>query len=239
MGFSSVQSAAELQGVRAIWAAFFRGEGAEGLETGAARRYLLVLRFALLNVTIAAFATAAWSLGWLEAMFATDSYHIVKLICVVFVVGLQQCGSRIFQLSSDLNGLAADEWTPGSRAFEYLRSLRGAGEQSHGILAANLKLKLATRLSHIRYLANLLVLLGLIGTVVGFIVALSGIKPSAAGNVQAIGPMVSGLLEGMAIALYTTLAGSILNIWLMLNYRMLEHGTVQFYTQVVERGEQR
>jgi hypothetical protein len=43
----------------------------------------------------------------------------------------------------------------------------------------------------------------------------------------------------MAIALYTTLAGSLLNIWLTLNYRLLEHGTVHFYTQLVELGARR
>ena len=37
----------------------------------------------------------------------------------------------------------------------------------------------------------------------------------------------------------TTLFGAVLNIWLMVNYRLLESGTVNLITAVVERGEQR
>ena len=38
--------------------------------------------------------------------------------------------------------------------------------------------------------------------------------------------MVSTLIDGMSVALYTTLVGSVLNVWLMLNYRLVEerHG---------------
>ncbi|MEZ5863467.1 MAG: hypothetical protein R3D25_05115 [Geminicoccaceae bacterium] len=39
------------------------------------------------------------------------------------------------------------------------------------------------------------------------------------------------------MALYTTLAGSVLSVWLMINYRLLESGVVHLLTQVVERGE--
>ena len=49
--------------------------------------------------------------------------------------------------------------------------------------------------------------------------------------------MVSKLIEGMAVALYTTLTGAVLNIWLMVNYRLLEGGVVHLLTQIVERGE--
>jgi hypothetical protein len=41
----------------------------------------------------------------------------------------------------------------------------------------------------------------------------------------------------MSIALHTTLVGAILNIWLMINYRLLEGGTVTLVTSIVELGE--
>jgi hypothetical protein len=49
--------------------------------------------------------------------------------------------------------------------------------------------------------------------------------------------MVSKLLEGMGVALYTTLVGSVLNIWLMLNHRLLEGGAVHLLAHTVEEGE--
>ena len=75
------------------------------------------------------------------------------------------------------------------------------------------------------------------GTVLGFIQALSGVQPDTVGDVAAIPGMVSRLLEGMSTALYTTLVGSALNIWLMLNYRLLEAGSVHLLSRLVERGE--
>jgi hypothetical protein len=81
------------------------------------------------------------------------------------------------------------------------------------------------------------VLLGLIGTVIGFVIALSGVRPDVVSDVNSIGPMVSTLISGMSIALYTTLVGSLLNIWLMVNVRLLEGGTVKLLTATVEAGE--
>jgi hypothetical protein len=41
----------------------------------------------------------------------------------------------------------------------------------------------------------------------------------------------------MSIALYTTLVGSLLHLWLMVNVRLLEGGTVKLLTATVELGE--
>jgi biopolymer transport protein ExbB/TolQ len=75
--------------------------------------------------------------------------------------------------------------------------------------------------------------------VIGFIIALSGVNPEAAADVSSVGPMVSTLISGMSVALYTTLVGAILNIWLMVNYRLLESGTVRLLASMVEFGERR
>ena len=54
---------------------------------------------------------------------------------------------------------------------------------------------------------------------------------------QSIAPMVSTLIEGLSTALYTTLVGAVLNVWLMVNYRLLAGGTVKLITALVEFGE--
>lgn len=77
-------------------------------------------------------------------------------------------------------------------------------------------------LQTIRFISGTLVYLGLIGTVLGFIIALGGVKPDIVGDVAAIGPMVSILIGGMSIALYTTLVGTVLSLWLSINVRMIE-----------------
>ena len=87
-------------------------------------------------------------------------------------------------------------------------------------------------------LVVLLVAAVVILKVLGFIIALSGVDPDTASDVSAVGPMVSVLISGMSIALYTTLVGSVLNVWLMMNYRLLETGTVHLLTQLIDRAEQ-
>jgi biopolymer transport protein ExbB/TolQ len=86
-------------------------------------------------------------------------------------------------------------------------------------------------------MANSLVLLGLVGTVVGFIIALSGVDPQSAGNVDSIAPMVSELIHGMSVALYTTLVGAVLHLWLKVNYLILSGGAVRLIDRLVARGE--
>jgi hypothetical protein len=48
---------------------------------------------------------------------------------------------------------------------------------------------------------------------------------------------VSTLIRGMSVALYTTLVGSLLNVWLMVNVRLLEGSTVKLLTATIELGE--
>ena len=89
----------------------------------------------------------------------------------------------------------------------------------------------------VRHVANSLVLLGLIGTVIGFIIALSGVDPQSVADVDKIAPMVGELIRGMSVALYTTLVGSILSLWLTINHHILTGGAVKLVTAVVRRGE--
>ena len=46
--------------------------------------------------------------------------------------------------------------------------------------------------------------------------------------------MVSTMIAGLSTALYTTLVGAVLNVWLMINYRILAGGTVKLITALIE-----
>jgi MotA/TolQ/ExbB proton channel family len=202
-----------------------------------AHRYLLLLRFILANVVALALLGAAAGQGWIGVLLAADQGGLCRAIFAVFVVGLVWSTQRAAQLSQGLNQLERFASLPGAAAPAYLEAIAGRAADSRAILASSLRLKLASRISPIRHLANSLVLLGLIGTVVGFIIALSGVRPEVVADVGAIGPMVSTLVSGMSVALYTTLVGSLLNVWLMVNVRLLEGGTVKLLCATVELGE--
>ena len=51
--------------------------------------------------------------------------------------------------------------------------------------------------------------------------------------------MVATLINGMSVALYTTLVGAVLHIWLIINYRILTSGTVDMIAAVIRLSESR
>jgi hypothetical protein len=203
----------------------------------AGSRYLLMLRFLVINVVAVALFCAAWLKGWIDLILAGDSTHLVLLIAAVFVYGLINCGRKIFITSAEINQIKEPRLSGSSRVPSYLDSIRGRDAQSRAISASALRLRLMSRIGSIRHIGNSLVFLGLLGTVIGFIMALSGVDAQAAADVESIAPMVTMLIDGMSVALYTTLVGAVLNIWLMVNYRLLESGTVTLLTAIIELGE--
>jgi len=204
---------------------------------GGAQRYLLLMRFAVFNLVALALLGAAWLKGWVSLILRGDATQLVLIITLVFAYGLVSCAHKVLLTSKEINQTQQPDRYPGSRIDRYLESIRNRDGHVRANCASALKLKLASRIASIRHLANSLVFLGLIGTVIGFIIALSGVDAESAADVSAIGPMVTTLISGMSIALYTTLVGAILNIWLMINYRLLEGGTVTLATTIIELGE--
>ena len=200
-------------------------------------KYLLLLRFGLVNLVAFALLGAAWAQGLVAKVINADVTNMVILICVVFLIGLILSGYRLWKVSKQLN--AAYNFNPDerSRAADFLKKTKGKNATSRANIAQALRLKLFSRIVHIRYISNSLTVLGLIGTVLGFIIALSGVDPDVASNPSAISPMVAQLIEGMSVALYTTLVGSILSVWLGLIYQMLATGTSNLVSQIIELSE--
>jgi biopolymer transport protein ExbB/TolQ len=200
-------------------------------------RYLLVLRFALLNVVGFALLAAAYVQGLVDKVIVADPTYLCVLIFLVFLGGLGISARKVWQTSRELNGLREHDAASRSAAMPELAPLLGRTAESRANLVAAARLRLAHRIAIVRNIANTLVLLGLIGTVLGFIVALSGVDPERAADISAVAPMVSTLVSGMSTALYTTLVGAILNVWLMANHQLLAGGTVKLIAALVERAE--
>ncbi len=202
-------------------------------------RYLLVVRFALVNLVGAALLFAAYMQGWLDGFFVERLRELSGGIFLVFFYGLVLCGVRVWRNSVELNEVKTGAPNPESRAGRYLSQTPGASPESRFLQASALRLKLTNRIVVVRHIANALVFLGLIGTVIGFIIALSGVDPESASKVEKVAAMVATLIGGMSVALYTTLIGAVLYIWLIVVYRILVTGTVDLITTTIELGEAR
>ena len=202
-------------------------------------RYLLLVRFVLINVVSASLLFAVYLQGWLDAMFVKNTREFVILIALVFVYGLIVCAFKVWRTCTELDEIRSGTPTPDSRAGKYLATIYHNDRESRSIGATVLRAKLTNRITIVRHIANTLVLLGLIGTVVGFIIALSSVDPNASADSDTIAPAIARLINGMSVALYTTLVGSVLHIWLIVNHRLLATGTVNLYSAIVELGEGR
>lgn len=200
-------------------------------------RFDAILRFGAVNLGCIALLAAAWVRGWLDTVVAADQTGLTFVISGVFVVGLAVCGLKVWRTGSETAAAMAAQPVKGTWAALYLDAIDGRDSGARAIVASTLRLRLADWIAVIRHFANALVLLGLIGTVIGFVIALSGVDPATASDIKSISPMISELLAGMAVALYTTLAGAVLNLWLMINHRLLVGATTRLVTSLVERGE--
>ena len=201
--------------------------------------YLLLLRFGLLNIVALALLAAAWGNGLLARVFEADTTRLVLVIAAVFVAGLALTFWRVYETSRELNRARLFDASVPSIASAYVRQVESRDAQSRQILASSLRLKLSQRITLVRHVGNSLVFLGLIGTVIGFIIALSGVDPETVGDVENVSSMAATLIQGMSTALMTTLVGAVLNIWLMANYQLLATGTVRLFTTIIELGEDR
>ncbi len=200
-------------------------------------RYLLFVRFLLVNIVAAGLLAAVYFQGWLDGLLSSHLVELSVVIVLVFLYGFFLCGARIWRHGIELNDLQAGTPAPESWAGKYLAQTGGAVPESRSIRMTVLRLRLTDRIVVIRNIANSLVLLGLIGTVIGFIIALSGIDPAAATEVENVAAMVSTLINGMSVALNTTLVGSVLYVWLIVNYGILTSGTVDLLTAIIDMGE--
>jgi len=78
----------------------------------------------------------------------------------------------------------------------------------------------AAQSDHIGAIAEWLVTLGLIGNVVGFVLALHGLDANSLAN--GAQKVAAQLLAGMGVAFYSTLAGAVLALWTSVNKRMID-----------------
>lgn len=194
-------------------------------------QWLLWSRFAAINLFGFAGLALAWLNGWVALIVAADSSRICLMIFALFIVGLLLTAWRIEKVTAELDHI---ERGHGGRLDAYRRAVRGAGPNA----VRALELRLFSRIQFIRFIGNTLVMLGLIGTVVGFVMALKGVDAQSAGDARAIGGMVSTLIEGMGVALYTTLVGSVLNLWLTANFQILATGTATLAAALIDRAEE-
>ena len=202
-------------------------------------KYLLILRYSLINLVGLVFLFVLITQGYVSKAIKADITNMVIIILALFSVGFILAAYRTFWLSRELNYSYLKVLPPNSIAKDFLQNSKKLDASSRNNLAASLRIKLSSKINYIKFMANTLVILGLIGTVIGFIIALSGVDGSVSSNPEEVSKMVSTLIQGMSVALYTTLVGSICSVWLNICYQIMSTGANNLLSKIIELGEKK
>lgn len=165
-------------------------------------RYWLKTRLLVLNLAAVALLGAMVERGYVLPFLERDTSGISYGILVLLVIGLAMTAYRAWQIGGELDLVKESRRKPLSVDT-----------------AEALALRERIRLRGIGVLANTAVMLGLIGTVLGFYQAFAGVSQQADARNTEI--MVRALIEGVSIALVTTAVGSVAALWLGANQAML------------------
>jgi len=203
-----------------------------------------------------------WHFGLIRRMVTADRTYISTFIVLLYVGTTLHCLWRTIVVSreDDAAHQAARIITSGERGItvvgnavkvggsdqlpkglvaEHIRDLAlKAGFQGARQLDQALLLRgLATRLRGSNQLggfaSDTLMKLGLVGTIVGFIMMLSpiaGLDPADRGAIKSSMALMS---DGMAVAMYTTLAGLVGSILVKIQYTMLDNATGRLFAFAV------
>lgn len=201
-----------------------------------------------------------WYFGLLAHMVAGDRTYISSVIAVLYVGTSFHCLWRILTVARE--GDAALR-TAQSITRERGRVLKEQGTQAlpKGLVAGHIRDLIAkaaiqggARLDQtllLRVLAarlcgsnqfgdfasDTLMKLGLLGTIIGFIMMLAPIAGLDTENKEAVRSSMSLMSDGMAVAMYTTLAGLVGSILLKIQYGMLDSATSNIFAFAVDLTE--
>lgn len=107
-----------------------------------------------------------------------------------------------------------------------------AGEIEHGILLEALSERLMDRHSPGHFACDMLLKLGLLGTIIGFIMMLRPVGELTDFDPNVLQQLLGQMSGGMAVALFTTISGLVTSTLLGLQYQLLDSAAVRFVDRV-------
>ena len=123
------------------------------------------------------------------------------------------------------------------RNLVIMARLQGVGRLDQTILLRRLADSLRYRQSVGWFVADAMLKLGLLGTVIGFILMLSSIQSIDSFDVDTLKNALSAMSGGMGVALFTTLFGLVGGILLKLQYYILDDATSYLFGVTTELTE--
>lgn len=228
-------------------------------------RYSLFLRWSLLAGLIAFGAWVAWDLQVAQTLLAADETRISLLITVVFLLGCLHCAVRSLYLSQQQEALEAlvrqsqagppqiragqlyfgDRPLAPSLAESYLAGTiaKPAPDTENGkppdqqLLAQVMAEQARGQHEAGWFVAGSLIKLGLLGTVIGFVLMLAPVTALESFDQSQVQNLLKQMTVGMGVALNTTLVGLVGTMLLGMQYLLIDRAADRLVAQTVHFTE--
>lgn len=154
-----------------------------------------------------------WNYGLFDQLVKKDITYLSSIILILFVLINIYLGIASWRLSRQIyfaHNLDNNKTTSHNLTSEYLQLLDWQRKQTSNeseSLLARLVEKIHRGHGTGWFFSDILMRLGLIGTVIGFVLMLSTVFQLKENDVQALQQLLGMMGSGMQVALYTTLAG--------------------------------
>ena len=119
-------------------------------------KYLLILRYSLINLVGLIFLFVLITQGYVTKAIKADITNMVIVILTLFAVGFILAAYRTFWLSRELNYSFFKILPNHSLAKEFLQNSKKLDASSRNNLAASLRIKLSSKINYIKFMANTL-----------------------------------------------------------------------------------
>lgn len=235
--------------------------GIASSDTGGRERGVLLLWMIFTGLSIFA-GVLLWRYGFIRLMLVSDRTYISSLIAVLYVITCCHCFWRtrviaregeaarrcdaILAAPDGATALGANaQALPAGLVTVHIRSLvtkaetQGSGRLDQTLLLRTLADRLRGSNAFGAFASDTLMKLGLLGTIIGFIIMLAPIAGLDAADKVAMKSSMGLMSDGMAVAMYTTLAGLVGSILIKIQYYMLDAATQRVFSDAVTLTETR
>lgn len=212
----------------------------------------LLLQWAVYTGVLSFILWLAWHLGYLAAIFLTDPTKITYLISFLFLGGSLHCGIRAKYLSKQINSIndiesgevaySAETSLPAEFLNTIKARLKGQDLEEYNSTDNALLSEVFAEQAHAQhetgwFFTSLLIKLGLLGTVIGFVLMLGPLSTLESFDIGDVQNILADMTAGMAIALNTTLIGLLSSMLLSFQYLMLDHGADELVARTIHYME--
>jgi hypothetical protein len=207
-------------------------------------------------------AIVLWRYGLIRLMVASDRTYLSSLIAVIYVDASLHClwrtivisregdagrqvAARIESGGVDVAALEPSPALPDGLIADHIRDLvlkactQGRGRLDQTLLLRSLADRLRGSNGFGFFASDTLMKLGLLGTIIGFIIMLAPIAGLDASDKSMMKSSMGLMSDGMAVAMYATLAGLVGSILLKIQYYMLDTATAKVFSRAVTLTETR